>query len=422
MTTRYRVEYALKSHRRDAFIEWIKGLMAVPFVLHSEPAAYIKGVETWENVTEITRNQYAAIMADVEMLIRDQLDNEEAGTPELAKIRHLVPTVGRFFTFLPLVRAFYHQDAKRAISCRRLVSPSFNDVRLILNTAQIISLAEGEHQVRLVTLDGDVTLYEDGRSLTRDSPVVPLLIELLHRDIAVGIVTAAGYPEKSGVKYAERLEGLIYALRTSNADALTDKQKENLLIMGGEANFLFRYSAAHGGLTWIDPEKWLLDEMKAYDPKDVTKLLDIAEEVLKSCQHVMNLNGMIIRKEKAVGIIPKPGKKMIREDLEEVVLGVQRRLEFSSVGNRIQFCAFNGGSDVWVDIGDKRLGVMTVQSYIGDISGSQTLHIGDQFASIGANDFKARLAACTAWVSDPSETVETIQELCHFLDMSRARE
>uniref|UniRef100_L2GFM8 Imp-specific 5-nucleotidase n=1 Tax=Colletotrichum fructicola (strain Nara gc5) TaxID=1213859 RepID=L2GFM8_COLFN len=37
MTTRYRVEYALKTHRRDQFIEWIKGLLAVPFVLYSQP-------------------------------------------------------------------------------------------------------------------------------------------------------------------------------------------------------------------------------------------------------------------------------------------------------------------------------------------------------------------------------------------------
>ncbi|KAI7603627.1 hypothetical protein KC319_g22066, partial [Hortaea werneckii] len=39
MTTRYRVEYALKTHRRDQFIEWIKGLLAVPFVLLSQPTA-----------------------------------------------------------------------------------------------------------------------------------------------------------------------------------------------------------------------------------------------------------------------------------------------------------------------------------------------------------------------------------------------
>ncbi|KAK9347256.1 IMP-specific 5-nucleotidase [Lipomyces starkeyi] len=414
MTTKYRVEYALKSHRRDGFIEWIKGLLAVPFVLHSEPAAYIQGVESWTEATNITRQQYAAIMSDIEQLIEDQLDNEKKGTPYLAKIRHLVPSIGTFFTKLPLEEAFYAQDAKRAISCRRLVSPSFNDIRLILNTAQIMTLASGQAPLKLVTLDGDVTLYEDGQSLTHDSPVIPVLLELLKRDIAIGIVTAAGYADTSGTRYKERLEGILVAVRDSTE--LTPAQKRNLLVMGGESNFLFRFSVDSATLVYVDREEWILPEMTKWEENDMQSLLDLAEEVITSCKHVMNLNGEIIRKDRAVGIIPLPGKKMIREDLEEVVLGTQRRLEFSECGRKINFCAFNGGSDVWVDIGDKRLGVKALQRYLGQISGRQTLHVGDQFASIGANDFKARLAACTVWVADPRETFEALQELCGYID------
>ncbi|KAK9332105.1 IMP-specific 5-nucleotidase [Lipomyces starkeyi] len=414
MTTKYRVEYALKSHRRDGFIEWIKGLLAVPFVLHSEPAAYIQGVESWTEATNITRQQYAAIMSDIEQLIEDQLDNERKGTPHLAKIRHLVPSIGTFFTKLPLEQAFYAQDAKRAISCRRLVSPSFNDIRLILNTAQIMTLASGQEPLKLVTLDGDVTLYEDGQSLTHDSPVIPVLLELLKRDIAIGIVTAAGYADTSGTRYKERLDGILVAVRDSTE--LTPAQKRNLLVMGGESNFLFRFSVDSKTLVYVDREEWILPEMTKWEENDVQSLLDLAEEVITSCKHVMNLNGEIIRKDRAVGIIPVLGKKMIREDLEEVVLGTQRRLEFSECGRKINFCAFNGGSDVWVDIGDKRLGVKALQRYLGQISGRQTLHVGDQFASIGANDFKARLAACTVWVADPSETEDALQELCGYID------
>ena len=60
-----------------------------------------------------------------------------------------------------------------------------------------------------------------------------------------------------------------------------------------------------------------------------------------------------------------------------------------------------------------------------------TLHIGDQFLSAGANDFKvsfctslslpyyeaytasyqARLASTTAWIANPAETVELLDEL-----------
>ena len=47
MTSRYRVEYALKKHKRDEFIEWIKSLLAVPFVLHAD-------LENYEEIYSIT--------------------------------------------------------------------------------------------------------------------------------------------------------------------------------------------------------------------------------------------------------------------------------------------------------------------------------------------------------------------------------
>ena len=119
-----------------------------------------------------------------------QLGNELQG-----RLKQLVPSIGTFFTKLPFERAFYVQDEKRAISARRLVSPSFNDIRLILNTAQTMSLVGGREPLKLVTFDGDVTLYEDGMSLTPDNPVVVRLLKLLESDIYVGIVTAAGYSE-----------------------------------------------------------------------------------------------------------------------------------------------------------------------------------------------------------------------------------
>lgn len=47
-----------------------------------------------------------------------------------------------------------------------------------------------------------------------------------------------------------------------------------------------------------------------------------------------------------------------------------------------------GGNDVFVDIGDKSWGVRACQQYFGGIGRTKTLHIGDQFLSAGANDFK----------------------------------
>lgn len=338
---------------------------------------------------------------------------QQVGHNAQGRLKQLVPSIGSFFTKLPLVRAFYVQDEKRAISARRLVSPSFNDIRLILNTAQAMCLVGGREPLKLVTFDGDVTLYEDGMSLTPDNPVVDRLLKLLENDIHVGIVTAAGYSEISGEKYEERLRGLMDAVRDSTV--LTDAQKQNLLVMGGESNFLFRYSTETHHLSWVPPETWRLPEIEHWSEEDIQAVLNIGEAVLKGEKQKLLLPATIIRKDRGVGIVPLPGRKIYRELLEEIVLTAQAKLDASPAAKRLQFCAFNGGSDVWIDIGDKRLGVLSLQQYLGNINGFQTLHVGDQFASVGANDFKARQAACTVWIASPAETVDIIDELLTYL-------
>ena len=85
--------------------------------------------------------------------------------------------------------------------------------------------------------------------------------------------------------------------------------------------------------------------------------------------------------------------------------------EVSPAGKRLPFCAFNGGNDVFIDIGDKSWGVLACQKFFGGIEGGRTLHVGDQFLSVGANDFKARLACTTAWFANPAETVALLDEM-----------
>jgi len=99
---------------------------------------------------------------------------------------------------------------------------------------------------------------------------------------------------------------------------------------------------------------------------------------------------------------------------------------------------FLGGNDIFVDIGDKGWGVLACQRYLGGIDGSKTLHIGDQFLSAGANDFKvriqsnqiartptyydkARLACTTAWIASPEETVQLLDELAGHTLMEEFR-
>lgn len=97
-----------------------------------------------------------------------------------------------------------------------------------------------------------------------------------------------------------------------------------------------------------------------------------------------------------IGLVPDKSR-LTRECLEEAVIASQRTLSYHPIAEKIPFCCFNGGSDVWVDVGDKSLGVSVLQRYFQSsapsnafgIWGGNTLHVGDQFMSLGGNDFKA---------------------------------
>lgn len=174
--------------------------------------------------------------------------------------------------------------------------------------------------------------------------------------------------------------------------------------------------------------------MLTWTQDTITSLLDVAEASFRECVTNLSLPATVIRKERAVGIVPStPGYRFARESLEETVLVVQKKLEMSEVGKKLPFCAFNGGNDVFVDIGDKSWGVMICQNYFGSagaedekisekaIKGDRTLHVGDQFLSAGSNDFKARVVGTTAWIASPTETVELLDELQELMVTKEAR-
>ncbi|ETN38522.1 uncharacterized protein HMPREF1541_06557 [Cyphellophora europaea CBS 101466] len=463
MLTRY-----LQTHRRDQLIEWIKGLLAVPFVLNSRPAAayeehLTEHTATIASMARSAHQRYADIFRDVEDLINDHIAHQAItpeGTAVRSKLSMLVPSISTFFTPLALESAFKHEDSLRSISSRRFVPPSFNDIRLILNTAQIMSLINPTHPSRdadtdptpsapllkLLTFDGDVTLYDDGASLTSPEadPVITRLLHFLAHDVRIGIVTAAGYTQPQN--YFSRLSGLLLAIRTS--PTLTPTQKSNLIVMGGESNFLFVYDdTAPHCLRPIPRRDWILDAMQTWTESAIQSLLDIAEQAFHSCIKTLQLKANVLRKERAVGIYAADQTaKLSREQLEETVLVVQQVVESSllppldrpagssssSFGPTavaaaaaaassssttkpptpplpphagIPFTVFNGGADVFLDVGDKSLGVRACQKWFGGIKPQETLHVGDQFLSGGGNDFKARSACCCAWIASPAETV-----------------
>lgn len=254
-----------------------------------------------------------------------------------------MPSVGDFFTPLYLAEAFDYQDSRRRISSRRFVPPSFNDLRLILNTAQLLSLSRNG-PLELVTFDGDVTLYDDGQSLTKDSPVTPRLLRLLTKGLHVGIVTAAGYTEAS--RYHERLYGLLDVVKRSVQERKLKHPK--LVILGGESNYLFVFDEnSEHCLRYIRRQDWMLPEMRGWSEPRIKSLLDVAEGALRDCVQTMDLPAEILRKERAVGIIPSSSSgngKFTREQLEETVLVTQQVVEMSPAGKELPFCAFNGTS------------------------------------------------------------------------------
>jgi IMP and pyridine-specific 5'-nucleotidase len=211
----------------------------------------------------------------------------------MSKLKLLVPSVGVFFTPLCLSDAFVHQDARRFISWRRFVAPSFNDVRLILNTAQVMSLAK-QGPLDLVTFDGDVTLYEDGGSLEPGSPLVPRLLALLARGTRVAIVTAAGYTEAP--RYHQRLHGLLDAVAASG---LAPELRDNLVVLGGESNYMYRFhGAAAARLAAVPRAEWMLEEMRGWRQDDISELLDLAEIALKECVKNFRLSAQVVRKDR----------------------------------------------------------------------------------------------------------------------------
>lgn len=231
--------------------------------------------------------------------------------------------MANFFTPLALHDAFIWQDQRRFISYRRFVPPSFNDVRLVLNTAQVMSLVRGG-PLELVTFDGDVTLYDDGQCLTPENPVIPRILRLMRTGSKIGIVTAAGYTEAR--RYYERLYGLLDAIYASDLPVST---KQNLIVLGGESNYCFKFAGDSPDMLKLVPrQEWLLKEMVLWEESDITALLDIAESSLRDTVKNMRMEAIVVRKERAVGIIPKPGHKFCRETLEETVLIAQKILVY----------------------------------------------------------------------------------------------
>eukprot|EP00741_Cyanophora_paradoxa_P000889 tig00000448_g859.t1 len=276
-----------------------------------------------------------------------------------------------------------------------------------MNRAQVYAISD---KLRMVTLDGDQTLYEDGGNFAL-KPLADALVALMEAGIYVALVTAAGYPHQPK-RYEERLDGLMQRFQTADPECLS-----RFFVLGGECNFLFKVAkdSAHSVPHLEEDPLFVPDLLKSVSQESIQKLLDTAHDTLLERKEALDLDVQVIRKSRAVGIIPQPGIQLPREQLDEIVLGVQH--DCSSLG--VPFCAFNGGRDVWVDVGNKHIGVAALQQWL-HCPKHATLHIGDQFLGTG-NDISTRQTSCTVWISSPKETGDILALILQELRELKSR-
>lgn len=173
---------------------------------------------------------------------------------------------------------------------------------------------------------------------------------------------------------------------------------------------------------WVTSTKYLGEAPGNWSDSEIKCLLDTAERSVSESQVELQMRGRVIRKKRSVGLVPLSlDSEMPREALDETVLRVQSELVSKQVVcNSLPFCAFNGGRDVWVDVGNKRVGVQILQSYTG-IATDATLHIGDQFLNTG-NDFAARAVCPCIWITSPEETTYVLKSILRLANVARDSE
>eukprot|EP00560_Eucampia_antarctica_P008411 CAMPEP_0197825108 /NCGR_PEP_ID=MMETSP1437-20131217/2243_1 /TAXON_ID=49252 ORGANISM="Eucampia antarctica, Strain CCMP1452" /NCGR_SAMPLE_ID=MMETSP1437 /ASSEMBLY_ACC=CAM_ASM_001096 /LENGTH=517 /DNA_ID=CAMNT_0043424975 /DNA_START=301 /DNA_END=1854 /DNA_ORIENTATION=- len=434
--------------------------------------------------------------------------------PRPSRLKTLVPTVGIFHTRLPLRCAFEAYNRKYAVTKRKHICISFNELRHILNLAQIMALRRGgkfegnwdccdtttdtemKHALKdwesspsiqlqsdqdilfgesdqgmqplpppplmldaieektsvsftteeeeyhtplynnnnndessskfkgpqLITFDGDQTLYSDGANFESNLELANYLYLLLRHGVTLAVVTAAGY-EYQAEKYEVRLSGLLSYFKEKE---LPPKDCERFYLFGGECNYLlnlghdFRLHPVkeNGPGGWYTSTKYLTESPANWNEDEIQHLLNVAEDNMKRSVKEQKIKGRVIRKKRGVGLIPRTSEIISREALDEAVLCVQEELQQDGVVS-LPFCAFNGGKDVWVDVGNKRVGVEILCSYLGRPA-NETLHIGDQFLNTG-NDFAARDICPCIWITSPDETTYILKSILRLAGIAIQR-
>ena len=203
------------------------------------------------------------------------------------------------------------------------------------------------------------TLYSDGANFESNQRLANYLYQLLRHGVFVAVVTAAGYEYKVE-KYEYRLSGLLHYFKKKGLSA---EECARFYLFGGECNYLLRLGEDYclhpvresGPGGWMTSTSFLEEGPGNWPEAAIEEMLNVVEEIFSNAVDELNLRGRVIRKRKSVGLCPNPGQEITRESLDEVVLRSHEKLGLLNDGHGpgLPYCAFNGGSDAWVDVGNK---------------------------------------------------------------------
>lgn len=146
-----RQNHAVYSHKKDSFIEWIKAVLKPGF--------------DFQTMDDFIPRQ----LEEIERLLTEHLCD-----PDNSRLKHIVPDIPTYFAPLRLTEAFHIYNRKYRITKRRFVYPTFNEIRHILNLGQVLGIGN----LKLITFDGDQTLYPDGKNF-EDMSLATQLLSLL---------------------------------------------------------------------------------------------------------------------------------------------------------------------------------------------------------------------------------------------------
>lgn len=224
------------------------------------------------------------MLIDEHRRLGDSDNSNGGGDQPTSRLKTLVPTIGKFHTHLPLRKAFEAYNDKHRLTKRKHIQISFNEIRHIMNLAQCMALRtplpedggckdgrtlmdcladasmsnlamqnsgsddeflDEKHLEpgqlngpKMITFDGDQTLYSDGSNFEDNPHLANYLFQLLRHGVHVAVVTAAGY-EYNVEKYEHRLSGLLEYFRSKN---MTEEECSRFYLFGGECNFLLHVS------------------------------------------------------------------------------------------------------------------------------------------------------------------------------------